>query len=317
MQQVYSASIGADSPFALQTTNLSKSFGSRVVLDSVSLAVRKGEIYGFLGPNGAGKTTFIRILLSLLKPGSGTMHILGKELDYNDTTILQRVGAIVEAPALYPYLTGYENLRAIALSLGNVPTQRLHELMMIVGLLQRENDRVRTYSLGMRQRLGVAIAMINNPDLLVLDEPANGLDPAGIIEMRQLLQRLATQGKTVFISSHVLGEVQNLCTRVGIINQGKLLRDASVDELTHDHGRFLVWVDQAAEVIELLHKQEWGVSAYLDLSGYIITAAPNNRGRDLNIFLTHAGYAPDSLSFQQMTLEQAFMQVIQTQNGGR
>src|SRR6202043_2152453 len=195
----------------LRTHNLSKQYGKRLAVDNLNLEVQRGEIFGFLGPNGAGKTTTIRMSLGLITPTAGSVEILGQDVFARRAEVLPRVGALVETPALYLYLSGRNNLRAVGSVLGGVPDARMDAVLDLVGLRSRQKDRVRTYSLGMKQRLGVAIALLQDPEVLILDEPANGLDPAGIVEMRDLLRELSVQGKTVFISSHVLSEVQQIC----------------------------------------------------------------------------------------------------------
>src|SRR5574340_538459 len=231
------------SEVVLRTRNLSKQYGKRLAVDKLNLEVHRGEIFGFLGPNGAGKTTTIRMALGLIAPTSGTVEILGQDVFKHRSKVLPRVGALVETPALYTYLSGRNNLKAVASVLGGVPKARLDAVLDLVGLGIRQKDRVRTYSLGMKQRLGVAIALLQDPDVLILDEPANGLDPAGIVEMRDLMHRLAAEGKTVFISSHLLTEVQQICTRVAIINLGKLVTVATIEELTTGHGEYTVTVE--------------------------------------------------------------------------
>ncbi|HEV7128467.1 MAG TPA: ATP-binding cassette domain-containing protein, partial [Ktedonobacterales bacterium] len=201
---------GATTPtdaVVLRLRDLTKRYGARLAVNGLNLEVRRGEIFGFLGPNGAGKTTTIRMALGLMAPTSGSVEILGQEVATHAARILPRVGALVEQPALYPYMSGRDNLRVVGDALGGVSERRINTVLELVALTGRDRDRVKTYSLGMKQRLGVAIALLQDPDLLILDEPANGLDPAGIVEMRDLLRQLAAQGKTVFISSHVLGEV--------------------------------------------------------------------------------------------------------------
>src|ERR1700681_4937515 len=188
---------------ALKAIGLSKAYGARLAVDRLDLQVDRGELFGFLGPNGAGKTTTIRMALGLVAPTNGSVEILGFEVRHNRAKVLPRVGALVESPALYGYMSGRNNLRAIGDLLGGVGEERIDEVVEIVSLKGRDKDRVKTYSMGMKQRLGLAVALLNDPDLLILDEPANGLDPAGIVEMRDLLRGLAADGKTVFISSHV------------------------------------------------------------------------------------------------------------------
>ncbi|HET8842087.1 MAG TPA: ATP-binding cassette domain-containing protein, partial [Ktedonobacteraceae bacterium] len=215
----------------LRTYDLTKHYGSRIAVSRLNLEVRRGEIVGFLGPNGAGKTTSIRMILGLVTPTAGRIEAFGRDLATEHSVLLPRIGALVETPALYLHLTSRENLRAVGSILGGVSRQRIEDILKLVGLQGRQKDRVRTYSLGMKQRLGVGIALLNDPDLLILDEPANGLDPTGIVEMRDLLQQLASQGKTIFLSSHLLSEVQQICSRVIFLNAGKLVAEKTVAEL--------------------------------------------------------------------------------------
>lgn len=205
----------------LRLQNLTKQYGKRLAVDNLSLNIHRGDVFGFLGPNGAGKTTTIRMVFGLITPTAGNVEILGKDIAHHRAEVLPRVGALIETPALYLYMSGLDNLKAVASTLGGVPAKRYDAILELVGLKGREKDRVRTYSLGMKQRLGLAIALLQDPELLILDEPANGLDPAGIVEMRDLMHRLASEGKTVLISSHLLTEVQQICSRVAIINFGK------------------------------------------------------------------------------------------------
>jgi ABC-2 type transport system ATP-binding protein len=303
---------GRSDEIVLRTRALSKRYGTRLAVDHLDLAVRRGEIFGFLGPNGAGKTTTIRMLVGLIAPSGGSVTVLGGDVATERARLLPRVGALIETPALYTYLSGRDNLRAVASVLGGVPEARVQAVLELVGLRGRQKDRVATYSLGMKQRLGVAIALLNDPDLLILDEPANGLDPAGIVEMRDLLRRLASAGKTVFLSSHVLHEVQQLCTRVAIINLGRLVTETTVEELTAGHGEYRVQVERAEQALELVRSQLWGREARL-ADGALVTPAPNGRGRDLNAFLVSAGFVPDALAPQERDLEQVFLQLT---NGG-
>ncbi|HEV7129044.1 MAG TPA: ABC transporter ATP-binding protein [Ktedonobacterales bacterium] len=299
----------------LRARQLSKRYGQRDAVNDLNLQVRRGEIFGFLGPNGAGKTTTIRMALGLIAPTAGSVEILGQNVATHGGQILPRVGALVETPALYTYMSGRDNLRAVAAVLGGVPAERVQQVLELVNLRERQRDRVKTYSLGMKQRLGVAIALLQDPDLLILDEPANGLDPAGIVEMRDLLRQLAAQGKTVFISSHVLGEVQQICTRVAIINLGKLVTESTVEDLVRGHGEFVVRVERPGEALALLRAQPWGASARLDHDNTIITPAPEGRGRDLNVFLVQAGYAPDGVAPYAQDLEQVFLQLTHSGRG--
>ncbi len=216
----------------LLTRGLTKRFGARVAVDRLDLEVRAGDIFGFLGPNGAGKTTTIRMLLRLIRPSAGEIHLFGEPLERRPLELLARVGAIVEEPAFYPYLSGRENLAVFAALLGGVPRARIEECLALVGLAERGGDRVAHYSQGMRQRLGIAQALLGHPKLVFLDEPTNGLDPPGIEEVRRLLRRLAREeGVTVFVSSHLLHEVELLCNRVAILDRGRLVVQGEVREL--------------------------------------------------------------------------------------
>src|SRR5215218_8841596 len=227
---------------ALATQGLAKRYGSRVALDGLDLRVPEGVVYGFLGPNGAGKTTTMRILTGLVRADAGQVELLGRPFGRRDRRRLFDVGALIESPAFYPFLSGRENLRALAATGAPVPAARIDELLTLVNLRDRAGDRVSGYSLGMKQRLGIAAALLSDPRLLLLDEPANGLDPAGIVGMRDTLRALAAAGKTVFVSSHILSEVQQLVDVVGIIARGRLVREGPVETLLREEGSIRIQV---------------------------------------------------------------------------
>ena len=212
----------------VSTDRISKRYGDRTAVDGVTLAVRRGEVYGFLGPNGAGKTTTLRMVLGLVRPTSGSASVLGAAP--GSPAALRRTGALVEGPGLYPYLSGRTNLRIMARYRG-LPDRAADGALARVDLADRGGDRFRGYSLGMKQRLGVAAALLGSPDLLVLDEPTNGLDPAGMAAMRRLVVDLAAGGQTVLLSSHLLAEVQQICDRVGVIAGGRLIHEGTVDQM--------------------------------------------------------------------------------------
>ncbi|MFS0723800.1 ABC transporter ATP-binding protein [Paenibacillus sp. 1P07SE] len=220
-----------NSPWMIETTQLTKRLGGKTVVDRVDMLIQKGEIYGFLGPNGAGKTTTIRMLLGLAKPSSGQIRILGKDIRKDRIQILRNVGSLVEYPSYYGHLSGYENLEAVRLLLGT-PKSRIDEVLAIVRLTKDAKRPVKGYSLGMKQRLGIATALLGGPELLILDEPTNGLDPAGILEIRELIKSLPrSHGVTILISSHLLSEVDQMATRVGIITGGRMIFQDSIDRL--------------------------------------------------------------------------------------
>jgi ABC-2 type transport system ATP-binding protein len=217
----------------VEVRELTKRYGDHIIaVDHIDMTVRHGEVYGFLGPNGAGKTTTLRMLLGLIAPTSGDVGVLGQRP--GTPAALARIGALIEGPAFYPYLSGRHNLRAVA-RYGGVPSARIDErvdaVLRTVDLADRANDKFATYSLGMKQRLGVAAALLKDPELIVLDEPTNGLDPAGMRDMRRLIRELGTEGRTVLLSSHLLGEVQQVCDRVAVIDNGRIVTEGTVDEL--------------------------------------------------------------------------------------
>src|SRR5580693_6880064 len=262
-------------PLAVSTTGLTKRFGDRTVVDDVALAIPSGSVCGFVGPNGAGKTTTIRMLLGLVRPTSGGGTILGGSLA-EPATYLDKVGALIESPAFYPQLSGRENLKALA-RLGRIPLAAVDPVLERSGLLARAGDRYRSYSLGMKQRLGIAAAMLAGPELLILDEPTNGLDPAGIVEMRGLIKSFADDGITVLISSHLISEVEQICDTVVMIRAGRLVHQGSVADLraTQD-AEFLVAPEHDADrdrLARLLRQAGCTVTSG-DAGGVLVVDAP-------------------------------------------
>jgi len=239
--------------FSIETRDLTKTFDSRTAVDRLSLQVQPGDVFGFLGQNGAGKSTTIRMLLGLVKPSSGQVSLLGYDLPRHREQALRKVGAIVDAPAFYDNLTGLENLRIFSSLTSHVAQHRYSEVLRWVNLSGRENDKVRVYSHGMRQRLGLAQALLPEPELLILDEPTDGLDPQGIREIRQLLVDLAQQhGLTVFLSSHLLHEVERICNRIAIIDQGRLLYQGTVQSLLEPDLQFKIRTDRTDQAFQFL-----------------------------------------------------------------
>ncbi|MDH6369539.1 ABC transporter ATP-binding protein [Paenibacillus sp. VTT E-133280] len=241
------------SPVVLSVDGVRKKIGRKWIIDDVTFDVRKGEIFGFLGPNGAGKTTTIRMLVDLIRPSEGKITVCGYNVNRNPEKALQFVGSIVENPEVYTYLTGWENLQHFARMQPGIDNTRISEVVDIVRLDQRIHDKVSTYSLGMRQRLGIAQALLGHPRLLILDEPTNGLDPKGIKELREFIRKLADEGLAVFVSSHLLSEIQLLCDRVAIISKGRVLAVGSVDELIARNSPYVLWeLEPFAEARTLL-----------------------------------------------------------------
>lgn len=214
----------------LKCENLTKKIKNKVIVENVSFSINKGDIVGFLGPNGAGKTTIIKLILGLIKITEGKVFINGFDIEKDFVKAIEKVGAIVENPDLYMYLSGYDNLKITANNYKNISKERINEVIKIVGLEKRIKNKVSTYSLGMRQRLGIAEAIINSPELLILDEPTNGLDVEGIIEIRNLIKDLSNHGIAILISSHNLSEIDNLCNRIIAIKNGKIVEDSTIEK---------------------------------------------------------------------------------------
>src|SRR5579884_2903731 len=235
----------------IRTNRLTKAFGKLVAVNDLNLEVMRGDVFGFLGPNGSGKTTTIRMLLGLIRPTAGRAILFGMDNADQLPAILQRIGAIVETPVFYPYLTGMDNLRVVAaasgLQSGKINQRRIDEVLELVELRKQEKLIYRKYSLGMKQRLGIAAALLTDPELVMIDEPTNGLDPAGMFEIRQLIRRLAELGKTIFLSSHLLNEVQQVCNRVAILQKGNLIKQGNVRELLRGSEQVLIRLRSAEE----------------------------------------------------------------------
>lgn len=238
----------------LKCTNLKKQVKEKVIVENISFSINKGDVVGLLGPNGAGKTTIIKLILGLIKINDGSVYINGYNIQKDFIKAIDKVGAIVENPDLYMYLSGYDNLKITANNYKNISKDRINEVIKIVGLENRINDKVSTYSLGMRQRLGIAEAIINNPELLILDEPTNGLDIEGTIEMRNLIKSLSHQGIAILISSHNLTEIDNLCNRIIAIKNGKLVTDDTIEKFKtiSDESSYIFELDKIENIKEIL-----------------------------------------------------------------
>lgn len=233
--------VGEQQQTVLSVQHIKKKIGKKWIVQDVTFEVKAGEIFGFLGPNGAGKTTTIRMLVDLIRPTEGHIQICGYDVQKQPEQALAYVGSIVENPEVYTYLTGWENLEHFARMMPGVSAARITEVVDTVRLGARIHDKVKTYSLGMRQRLGIAQALLGRPKLLIMDEPTNGLDPKGIKELRVFIRKLAEEGMAVFVSSHLLSEIQLLCDRVAIISQGRVLAVGTVEELIADGANYVVW----------------------------------------------------------------------------
>lgn len=298
------------SSLIIETRNLSYHFGTELVLDQVSLKVREGSIYGFLGPNGAGKTTTIKVLLSLLQTDNEKVFLFGKDLNKNRIEILSGIGSLVEQPAIYAHLSGKENLLNRALLL-RVNASRVSEILDLVSLKEHANKKAGKYSLGMKQRLGIALALLNDPKLLILDEPTNGLDPNGIIEIRQLIRKLVEErGKTVFISSHLLSEVEKMVSHIGIINRGKLLFQGTIEELNNLSKKQLeIQTNDLISSKELLCKH--GHQAEISKDKILIPYQTLDQSAEINSLLVRNDHKVYHLGLSKQNLENLFLSITQ------
>jgi ABC-type multidrug transport system ATPase subunit len=289
----------------IETHALTKRYGDAIVaVDGLELRVRRGEVYGFLGPNGAGKTTTLRMLLGLVRPTSGTAAVLGAPPGSPDG--LARIGALVEAPAFYPYLSGRDNLRVLA-GYAGVQEDRVEAVLDEVRLSDRAADRSSTYSLGMKQRLGVAAALLKDPELLILDEPTNGLDPAGMAEMREFIRSLGAGGRTVVLSSHLMGEIEQVSDRVGVIRAGALVAEGTVEELRGRAG-LRVRAEPQAEAARLIGALP-DVDAVASVDGLLDVIVDTARAPAINRALVEAGIAVSELYAQKASLEDVFLEL--------
>jgi ABC-2 type transport system ATP-binding protein len=312
-QAMYRTGERPGAPLAVSTAGLTKRFADRTVVEDVALAIPAGSVCGFVGPNGAGKTTTIRMLLGLVRPTSGM--ILGGSLA-EPATYLRKVGALIEAPAFYPQLSGRENLKVLA-RLGQLPLAAVDPVLERSGLLARAGDRYRSYSLGMKQRLGIAAAMLAGPELLILDEPTNGLDPAGIVEMRGLIKSFASDGITVLVSSHLISEIEQICDYVVMIRAGRLVHQGSVAELrATQQAEFLVAPEHHADrdVLARLLQQAGCTVTPGNAEGVLVVEAPGAGAADLNRLAARNGITVRQLGERTRSLERAFFALTGTKS---
>jgi ABC-2 type transport system ATP-binding protein len=293
--------------FVVETEGLTKRYGAVLAVDRLRLRVRRGEVYGFLGPNGAGKTSTLRMLLGLIRPTAGSAQVVG--LPPGSPAGLARVGALVESPAFYPYLSGRDNLHVICDYCG-VPSSRIDSALDEVDLLARGRDSFQTYSLGMKQRLGVAAALIKEPELLILDEPTNGLDPQGMVEMRQLIKELGRGRRTVLLSSHLLNEVEQICDRIGVIQKGVLVAEGTVDEVRGTSSVLIVRASPNDRARALLG--EWlGPDQVVEADGALRLNVEPARAAELNRRLVLADLEVSELHVAERSLEEVFLQLTE------
>jgi len=292
---------------AIETFDLTKRFGQVLAVDRLTFTVERGEVFGFLGPNGSGKSTTMRMLLGLARPTSGRSTVLGMDARTHLPEILRKTGSMIETPTFYPFLSGRENLKLVA-DLTGTPMAKVDGALEEVDMGGHANRRFSDYSMGMKQRIGIAATLLTDPELLILDEPANGLDPAGIVEIRNLMQRLRSQGRTIFVSSHVLHEVEQVCDRIAILNHGRVVAQGAVQELLSGADRIEVQVEPIAPAIEILKQIPW-VTGVEQEDGSLILSAPVSRSAEITKALAEKGHYPSVIRPRQESLERYFLEL--------
>ena len=293
-----------ETELAVETRALTKRYGDLVAVEGLDLRVRRGEVYGFLGPNGAGKTTTLRMLVGLVRPRSGDALVLGAPP--GSRPALAGTGALIEGPGFYPSLSGRDNLRVVAGGAG-APERRIAAVLEEVGLAGRAGDRYRAYSLGMKQRLGIAAALLKDPALLILDEPTNGMDPAGMAEMRAFVRELGRGGRTVLLSSHLMNEVEHVCDRVGVISAGRLVAEGTVDELRGQE--FLLLRAEPLDHAEALLASLRGIDDVERVDGRLRIVAGAVPPQEVNRALVTAGIGVTELRPERTSLEDVFFEL--------
>jgi len=305
---------GKNTDIILRTKGLTKRFGKLVAVKDLDLEIYRGEVFGFLGPNGAGKSTTVGMILGLVTPTSGSLELFGLKLDKHRWAALRRVGAIIEEPAFYPYLSGWNNLEVLARAIGGIPREKINEVLERVNLLDRAGDRYDHYSMGMKQRLGIASTLLREPELIILDEPTSGLDPAGTKEVRDLIPQLAAEHRAVFLCSHLLHEVELVCDRVAIIKQGEMLATAPVRELLSKGQVLQIKVENPEQAVSILEKVPWVNSVKIE-DGYVIVDVPKESDARVNQTLAEHGIYASELVSRNVSLESVFLQMTGGESG--
>jgi ABC-2 type transport system ATP-binding protein len=301
----------------LECHGLTKQFKSVTAVDDLSFRVKQGEVLGFLGPNGSGKSTTVGMILGLVRPTKGSVSITGRDVREHAEVVANQTGAIIENPAFYPHLSGRDNLRAFALAAGNVPAGRVDELLTLVNMADRANGKYKSFSLGMKQRLGIAATLLTNPALVILDEPTNGLDPAGQREIRSIIPRLAQEGHAVLLASHLLHEVEQVSDRVAIIRKGRLLREGNVNELLSSDTSIQVELqpEELPPAAALLSGMPW--VEHVDIvDGRLQIHAPADAGQAINRVLAEKGIYASMIAPQKNTLEDLFLELTESDAEG-
>lgn len=312
MKQYPGSKGGGD--IVLRTTGLTKRFGKLEAVKDLDLELHRGEVFGFLGPNGAGKSTTVGMILGLVAPTAGQIELFGLKLSGNGWAMLRRVGAVIEEPAFYPYLSGWDNLETLARAIGGIPRAKIIEVLERVNLLDRARDRYGHYSMGMKQRLGIASTLLRDPELIILDEPTSGLDPAGTKEVRDLIPQLAHEHRAVFLCSHLLHEVELVCNRVAIIKQGVMLANAPVQELLTKGQQLHVKVHDLGQAASILANIPWIRSVKRE-NDFLIVDAPQDSASRVNKTLAEHNIFASELVNRNDNLESVFLQLTGGESG--
>ncbi|MDP3064956.1 MAG: ABC transporter ATP-binding protein [Chloroflexota bacterium] len=291
----------------LRTEGLTKVFGAITAVKGLNIELRPGEVLGFLGPNGSGKSTTIGMVLGLIRPTAGSVELFGRPLAACGPAEFSRIGAVLENTPLYPFLSGHDNLEVLA-RLNHVDEKRIGEVLGLVGLTERARSKVHTYSLGMKQRLSLAAALLSDPQLLFLDEPTNGMDPSGMLEVRNLVRQLVASGKAVFLSSHLLHEVEQICTRVVIIKGGRVQAQGTLAELLKPRSILQIKVPQPDEALRVLQQQPWVTSSSFD-GQYVVVETDGDHGQDVTAALAKQGIYASEMKPREESLEAFFQEV--------
>ncbi len=305
---------GESNDIILRTIGLTKRFGKLEAVKDLNLELRRGEVFGFLGPNGAGKSTTVGMILGLVTPTAGSIELFGLKMKGNQWATLRRVGAVIEEPAFYPYLSGWDNLEALARAIGGIPEFRITEVLERVNLLDRCRDRYSHYSMGMKQRLGIASTLLRDPELIILDEPTSGLDPAGTKEVRDLIPKLAHEKRAVFLCSHLLHEVEQVCDRVAIIKEGVMLACAPIHELLAQGQMLQIKVDDLEQATTILNSQPWIESVKRENDVLIVKAPQDSASRVNKVLAEHNIFASELIN-RNLSLESVFLQLTGGESG--
>ena len=300
----------------LRTTGLTKKFGKRTAVNNLNLEIRKGEVFGFLGPNGSGKSTTVSMITGLIAPTSGSINAFGMDLKENYWPIMRRVGATIESPAFYPYLSGWDNLELFTIAIGGIPSTKIKEVLERVNLFDRAKDKYRQYSLGMKQRLAIASALLRDPELVILDEPTNGLDPAGYKEVRDLIPSLAGENRTIILCSHLLHEVELVCNRVAIIKEGNVLACESMQVLLAKGQMLQIKVENPEQAMAFLKSQAW-IKNVTQNDGYLLVDAPKEDAQRISKLLAENNIFVSELSVKSSDLESVFLELTGSETNGK